>query len=259
MPPAKTRLLRAVFIFFCASAASMPGQVTESPYTVAPGRILIESDGIKLSFDRAEAAGNTYTAVGVASTIVTAGLTSSVDLQVGADLFLRRVVNVGGVRDSRSGLGDLFFRAKWTFWRDESLGEALAVLPYVKLPANTGGVGNKSLEGGLIVPWAMKLGEGLSAGAMFRWDAIRNDDDTGYDARWQVSGFALRNLTREFAFYGEATMVAFSTGLSDWAGSLGVGALLQATKRLQLDYELQHGLNSHATDWTHTFRINWEW
>src|SRR3954471_19894421 len=38
MPPAKTRLLRAVFIFLCTFGASLHAQVTESPYTVAPGR-----------------------------------------------------------------------------------------------------------------------------------------------------------------------------------------------------------------------------
>lgn len=254
-----TRVRRVFLLFVTLAAARLCAQLTETPQTVAPGKLRVEIDGLRLSFDRADAAGNKYSAVGVASTIVTAGLTDSVDLQVGAQLFLRQVYELRGRRDSRSGLGDLFFRAKWTFWRDERLGAALAVLPYVKVPANTGGVGNDSVEGGIIVPWEMKTAAGFTTGAMFQWDHVRNHDNNGYDAHWHLTGYAQRNLTKFFGVYGEAALSAASTGLSHWAGSIGVGALFQVTQSVQLDYEVQRGLNSRATDWTHVFRVNWDW
>ncbi len=255
-----TTRARRVFLFCVAlTAGRLCAQMTETPHTVAPGKLLVEIDGLSLSFDRADAAGNKYTAVGVASTIVTAGLTDAVDLQVGADLFLKQTYEFRGTRDSRSGLGDLYFRAKWTFWRDDKLGAAVAFLPYVKVPANTGGVGNDSVEGGFIVPWEMKTAAGFTTGAMFQWDHVRNHDNNGYDAHWHVTGYAQRNLTKLLGIYGEAAMSAASTGLSDWAGTIGAGVLLQVTKSVQLDYELQRGLNRRATDWTHVLRVNWEW
>lgn len=239
----------------------MTAQVTETPETVAPGSLLVRMDGVTLGFDRdrAPAAGNVYTAVGVAGTVVSAGLTSSLDVQIGFQLFLHRTYQDGGVRTSRSGLGDLQFRTKWTFWRDDRIGAAAAVIPYVKVPSNTGGVGNPAVEGGLMVPWAMNVVGGVRAGAMLRWDVVRNDADNGYDARWLATGFFQRNLTRSIGVYGETTLAVASTGLADWRGALGAGLLLSLTKSLQLDYELTRGLNRNATDWVHILRLNWLW
>lgn len=232
-------------------------QITESPETVKPGEFLLEMDGVTLNFDRE--AGSRYRAVGLASTIVTAGLTRSVDLQVGFNLFLHQTYESGGARQSHSGLGDLALRTKWTFWRDDRAGAAAAVIPYVKLPTNTGGVGNKSLEGGLIVPWAMNVPGGFGAGAMLQWDVVRNHADNGYDSRWSGSAFLHRELTRMIVVYGETAFAVASTGLADWTATLGGGVLCNVTKRLQLDYELSRGLNRHATDWQHVWRVNWAW
>lgn len=232
-------------------------QVTETPQTVAPGRFLLRVDGLTLSMDRADAAGNTYSAVGVASSTLRTGLTQNLDLQVGFDLFIRETIKRSGARDSHSGLGDLSLRTKWTFWRDEKLGAAAAVMPYVRFPTGSGAIGSKDIEGGIIVPWAMDAGGGVTAGAMFQWDMIRNDADDGYDGRWYLSGFAQRDLTKNFALYAEATFDVRSTGFSDWAGMIGAGALWRFSDSLKFDYELLRGLNSRASKWTHIWRANW--
>jgi hypothetical protein len=234
-------------------------QVTESPRTEAPGRILVRIDGLKLSFDRADAAGNTHDAVGVASTTLRSGLTDTVDLQLGLDFFVRETIKFRGTRDSHSGLGALSLRTKWTFWRDEKAGAAAAVMPYVRLPTGSGGVGGKATEGGVIVPWAIDAGAGVKAGAMFQWDLVRNEADNGYDSRWFVSGFAVRDLSRAFAVYGEATAEVSSAGFSSSAATIGAGVLWRTSKHLVLDYELQRGLGQRAAAWTHIWRANWEW
>lgn len=253
------RLLRAFLGSVSVGLASLSGQVTESPYTIPPGRLLVEMDGIRLSYDRADAAGNKFTGIAVASTLVSAGLTNSVDIQVGVDFFLKQTFEFRGARDSRSGIGDLHFRTKWTFWRDDKAESALAVIPYVKVPSNTGGLGNHFVEGGFIVPWAMQVGAGFTAGAMFQWAHLRNHDNDGYDAHWSLSGYARRNLTRAFALYAETTLDFTSAGLSDWTGRIGAGALLRITRSVELDYEFLRGMNRDATDWMHVFRVNWEW
>ncbi len=252
---------RAVLLFALAVHVfpSLHAQITETPQTVAPGKLLVEMDGLSLGFDRSATPGTSFTALGLGSTVLSAGLTDTVDLQVGATLFLRQTYDLGGRRDSRSGLGDLRFRVKWICWRDASVGGALALMPYVKVPSNTGGTGNKALEGGLIVPWAMDVPGGIRFGAMGQWDVVRNAADNGYDARWKVTGLAQRKITSALSLYGEGAVTAISTGLSNWAGTVGVGALLRVTKSIELDYEFQRGVNRNATDWTHVFRVNWEW
>ena len=257
-----TPLARRAFLpvaILAAIASRLCAQVTEIPQTVAPGKILVRMDGLSLGFDHSPVPGTNFTALGLGSTVLSAGLTDSVDLQVGATLFLRQTYDFGGRTDSRSGLGDLRFRVKWTCWRDAALGTALALMPYVKVPSNTGGVGNKKIEGGLIVPWAMTIPGGVTAGAMFQWAAVRNDSDRGYDAQWKITGAVQRRLTSAISLYGEGIVTALSTGISNWTGTIGGGALLRVTKSIELDYELQSGVNRRATDWTHVFRVNWEW
>lgn len=239
--------------------APLSAQITETPQTVAPGKVLFEVDGLTLKFDRADAAGNKVSAVGVASTVVTAGLTKSVDVQAGIDLFLRRSVEFQGRRDAHAGLGDLYFRTKWTFWRDPTQGAAIAVMPYIKIPSNSAKMGNDSIEGGVFLPWEMKNDSGVTAGAMLRWDMVRNDDDDGYDSHWHLTGCVRRDLTKRLAVYGEGMLSIFSAGLSRWEGSVGAGALFRLTSNLEFDYEIMRGLNRRATDWLHVFRVNWEW
>jgi hypothetical protein len=255
----RLRFPHALLVVTLACAAPLLGQVTESPHTIAPGKVRLEVDGVKLSYDRADAAGNKHTALGVASTVLNAGLTSSVDLQVRADFFIKHTFEFRGTRETHSGRGDLYFRTKWTFWRNDTIGAAMAVIPYVKLPSNTGGIGNNAVEGGFILPWGMQLAPGFSAGAQFQWDHVRNPDLNGYDAHWYLSGFVQQNFTSAFAIYAETTTRFSSAGFSEWVGTLGAGALLHVTQHVQLDYEIQRGLNARATDWTHVFRVNWDW
>jgi hypothetical protein len=246
-------------VLLALAAAPLAAQVTESPHTIAPGKVRLEVDGVRLSLDRADAAGNTYDATALASTIVSAGLTRDVDIQIGFDLFLRESFTIRGRKDHHSGLGDVSFRTKWTFWRDEQRGAALALLPYIRVPTGSSAVAGKAVTGGLIVPWEMNPSPGLRTGAMFQWDVVRNDADNGYDARWHLSGFVEQTLTSAVSAYAETNFDVRSTGASDWAGQLGAGVLWRVSSRLLLDYELQRGLNRRASKWEHTWRVNWDW
>lgn len=247
----------AIALLTLASSA-LRAQVTETPGTVAPGRFLLEVDGVNLSMGRAEGAGNTYTALLVGSTMITTGLTSTIDVQAGVDVFHRHKLKYRGGSESDSGFGDVWLRTKWTFWRNEAVGAAMAVMPYVKVPTSSGGVGNDSVEGGVIIPWAMAFA-GFNAGAMAQWDIVRNDADNGYDSRWFASAYAERTLAFGFSLYGEAVLETTSAGWSRATGQYGGGVLWQFSDHIQLDYQLLRGINSRTADWTHVFRANWEW
>lgn len=252
----KTPLPLVVAALGFALPSPILAQMTESAHTIQPGGLLFEIDGLRLSVDRD--GGQKLRALGIASTVVSAGLTNTVDLQVGVDLFLRETVDSAGRRDTRSGVGDVSLRTKWAFWRDEQLGFA-AVIPYVRFPTGSSAVGSEAMEGGFILPWERSLGAGLTAGAMFQWDVIRNPDDNGYDSAWLVTSYVQRNLTRALVMYGEAAVDAASSGGSSWKATVGAGLLWKLTSHLELDYELLRGLNRHATDWTHVLRANWKW
>lgn len=258
--PRMTRRHRHPLLLACAlglAGLPLPAQVTETPHTVAPGRVLLEVDGVRLKVGQTDADGGTVDALAVGSTLLTTGLTRSLDLQVGVDVFLRQTASLGGRRDSDAGLGDVSLRTKWTFWRMDSGNAALALIPYVRLPTSTAGLGSERLDGGLIVPWSSEGPAGILTGAMLHWDSASTAD--GRRNRWSGAAYVRRNLFRLLSAYAEVTLDAQS---GDWAareGTLGAGALLRPWSGLEVDYQLQRGLNRRAPEWIHTLRFNWEW
>lgn len=241
-----------------AAAAPVAAQVTETPDTIAPGKFFMRMDAVSLSFNRDESGPNKFSALGLATTILSTGLTRDVDVQVGLQFFLRETYEFRGASARRSGLGDVTVRTKWTYLRNEKLGAAAAVIPFIKVPTSTGGVGNNQVEGGIIFPWAMSLGTGTVAGAMAEWDLLRNDANEGYDSRWFTSAFLRQNIIGPWGAYAEATFGVSSATSSSFAGSLGGGATWDFSKTLQFDYGVSRGVGGRATEWVHALRVRWE-
>jgi hypothetical protein len=250
--PRKFSLVLALFL-----VASLHAQVTETPQTIAPGKFFLRMDAVTVGVNRDSAAPDKYTALGLASSILSIGLTSDVDVQFGAQFFVRETYQYRGARSSRTGWGDTSIRAKWTFWRDVPGGAAAAVIPFVKIPSKTTGIGNNHVEGGFIVPWSKTLGPGSEAGAMAEWDLLRNDANNGYDSRWFTSGFVRQHIVGGFGVYAEATLQVSSASASSFAGTMGGGATFDFSKTFQLDYGLSRGLGNRATDWTGVVRLRW--
>lgn len=250
--------LRAIWcaVIFLLVATGVSAQITESPYTIKPGSFQLRVDAIELKIN--DDVPGSYAGLATGRTLLSIGLTNEFDIQVGAELFMsRRYTTSGDLVEKDSGFGDLYARFKWTVWRDDEVGAAMAILPYAKIPTNSGGVGNDSVEGGLIVPVSWDLIGGFQGGAMFQWDLRRNDADDGYDSFWYVSMMARKNVFSALALYGEFTTSANSAGFDRWTGSLGGGATLQITSGIQLDYSIQRGIGSETDDWIQRLRVNW--
>jgi hypothetical protein len=229
-------------------------QITETPDTVAPGRFLLRMDALSLTVNHD--ASTRYAANGVASTFLTTGLTSTLDAQVGAEVFIDQRFDSGGLHDRRTGIGDLYFRTKWKFYEDKASGTAVALLPFVKLPTSTGGVGKKAMEGGLILPWKTELLGGVSMTAMAELDFLRNDADNGYDSFWFVSTALHRQVTKALGFYGEFTL-GKSSGGAPGEGKLGGGATFAVSDSVSWDYAIYRSFTSGTSDWKHVLRLNW--
>ena len=232
-------------------------QVTEVPQAIEPGNFFLRMDAVTVGINHDKLAPAQYTALGLASSILSIGMARDVDVQIGAQFFIRETYQYRGARNTRSGWGDTSFRTKWTFWRDDAAGEALAVIPYVKIPSRVSGIGNNHVEGGFIVPWSKALGPGSAAGAMFQWDVLRNDANNGYDSRWFASGFVRQHIGGGLGAYAETTVELSSASSSSFAGTLGGGLTFDFSKGFQLDYGLSRGLGGRATDWINVLRLRW--
>lgn len=240
---------------FLAIVGALHGQLTEWATTVAPGRCLLEVDVLSWSRDRE--AGQKYTTFGAASTFLTAGLTANWDVQVGAEVFINQKFEESGSRESQSGRGDVYLRTKWRFLESEETGTSMALLPYIKLPTNTGGVGNDSVEGGLIVPFQTSLPGECDFAAMVELDVVRNDRDDGYGSYWFASASLSRQVRKAIGLYAEATIGRPSGGAA-WASTLGAGATFAMSESLWWDYSLSRGVSAAASDWMQVLRFNFE-
>jgi len=233
-------------------ATRLPAQITESPVTVQPGHFLLEADVLALTLDRD--GDDKYTAFGAGLVFLTTGVTRALDVQVGAQLFLSHDYDIEGISDSDSGVGDVYLRTKWHFYESTSTWTSVAVMPYVKFPTN-GGVGNDSVEGGVIVPWETRVWGDVRIAAMAQVDIRRNAADDGYDSHWSASAAATRQLTKQIGLYAEGA-IGKSSGGEDFEGLLGAGATYALSDNLWFDLAAYHGLSSGADDWNYVLRFN---
>lgn len=248
----RPRFYAGLLLLSCTACPAF-AQITEWATTVAPGRFLLEVNAISLTVDREP--GLKYTAFGAASTFLTTGLTSNLDLQVGAEFYISQKFDAAGLTERQSGIGDVYVRAKYRFYESHDTSTAIAVLPYVKIPTNSGGVGNDSVEGGIIIPLQAQLIGGFDFAAMAELDFLRNDADDGYDSYWFASASLTRKIASAIGLYGEAA-VAKSSGGAPWEGTLGVGATLSVSEHTWWDFALYRGLSRGAADWNQVVRFN---
>lgn len=247
--PLRPLVLAATFL----AAAGIHAQITEHPATVAPGSFLLEMDALSLTLDKE--GGGKYTAVGAGSVFLSTGLAHNWDVQVGAELFISQKFESGGFSERNTGVGDLYVRTKYRFYENSETGTMAAILPYVKIPTNSGGVGNDAVEGGIIVPWSTKLLGGFHCDVMAELDFLRNDNDDGYDTYWYASASLSRPLTGALGLYGEVA-VGKSSGASATEGIMGAGVTLSVSDKAWWDFAVYKGISSGAADWNHVIRFN---
>ena len=255
--PRRTALGTLALVFMALMPFPALGQVTETPTTMDPGSVQMRVDALSLGIKPDTSAPNQFKAVGVGWALVSAGLTKTVDVELGAQLFVHDTYQYQGLNQTHSGVGDVSFRSKWTFWSDPTLEQSAAVIPYVQVPTNSGGVGNGRIQGGLIVPWAMTVTPGLTGGAMLEWDQLRNAADTRYESRFYASGVLRLEVAQTLSAYSEATVSVSTAGSSTYSGLLGGGATLALSKTFQWDFEIGKVIGHSTSAWQETLRFTW--
>jgi hypothetical protein len=65
-------------------------------------------------------------------------------------------------------------RLKWNIWGNDGGATALAVIPYVKVPTASTGIGNPLVEGGALLTLGINLPYDFTAIVMTEFDDLRN-------------------------------------------------------------------------------------
>jgi hypothetical protein len=221
---------------------------TEAPYTVDAGHFQVELDLVTYTRDTAD--GTRTERYGVAPVNFKAGLLNNVDLQLIAETWNRVSERSGTPRRSsaKSGFGDTTARLKINFWGNDGGDSAFALMPYVKFPTNQNALGNKSVEGGLIVPLALKLPDGWGLGLMHETDIVRNDAGGGYHAEFVHTATFDHEICGTLGGYIEFFSLLSGKRGPRWVGTLDLGLTYGFSQTTQLDAGVNLGLTRSADD-----------
>lgn len=218
---------------------------TESPITVDAGHFQIEASFFDYGRDRS--GGDSADVWTYGAFNLKAGLLEHVDLQFVFDSYVDERINENGVRTTASGFSDLQMRMKINLWGNEGGPTALGLMPFVKIPTGTES-SNDRWEGGVIVPFAMDLADGIGLGLMAEADFVHDDVSGGYETEWVHSAVVGIDLTERLGTFVEYMGVAGSDDGFRYQASFNTGLTYAVTENMQLDTGVRIGLNDAAED-----------
>lgn len=226
---------------------------TESPFTVDAGHFQIETSLIGYARSRADADGTVTSSYEFGTTNIRLGLTHNTEINFVWQPY--GTVRMRSINPSlvtrQSGVGAIDIRAKINFWGNDRFerpgATALGLLPYVTLPTDRyNGISVDDVEGGVIVPFAIKLNDKFGLGLNTGVAAIRNPAGAGYIAEWLASASLSYEWSDRLGTYYE---IAGRFARNDQTGEalvFGTGATYKVNANLQLDAGINFGLTRAA-------------
>jgi hypothetical protein len=156
---------------------------SNAPCTVDAGHFQYESDLFNWTY--IYQGGVTQNIYLYTNPTIKLGLTNWADLELNmAPVETVTTKSSAGGR-SLTGNGDLFVRTKVNLFGREGGDFQAAIIPYVKVPTAEPGIGNKAVEGGMIVPISFALPLDFTLLFDPEIDILRNASDTGRHANFQ--------------------------------------------------------------------------
>jgi len=229
---------------------------TESPFTVDAGHVQIELD--LLSYTHAVLdSGPGSTRVDAFAFVpfnLKAGLCNSADLQILVPTYNTIQLHSSGSSqtDEASGFGDLVTRLKMNLWGNDGGATAFAMMPFLRLPTNTGGVGLDDVAGGIILPLGVELPLGWTMGTMLELD-FYNLERRGFQTAVINSITFSHSIVGDLSGYVEFfSNLETGSGAAPWRATADCGLTYRITPNLQLDTGVNIGLTS-ASETANTF------
>lgn len=226
---------------------------TESPFTVDAGHFQIETNLFGYARSHADADGTVVHAYEFGTTNIRLGLTHNIEFNFVWQPYgtVRTRSNNPAMVSRQSGIGAVDLRAKINLWGNDSFerpgATALAILPYVTLPTDRyNGVGVDHVEGGVIIPFAIKLNEKFGLGFNTGVGAVRNAAGTGYLTEWLASASLSYEWSDRLGTYYEVAGRFIGGDRSVEAIVFGTGVTYKLHANLQLDAGINFGLTDAA-------------
>ncbi|WP_051908319.1 transporter [Candidatus Odyssella acanthamoebae] len=226
---------------------------TEGPFTVDAGHYQIEFDMATYTYDRNKRDHTRTYGYTIFAPNFRVGLYDNLEVNLIMTSFksVKTKDIEAGQAVRNQGFDDMLLRFKYNFWGNEGKDRtAFGLIPFVKLPTNHDHLGNKSYDGGVILPLDIKITDKLGLGVMTEVDYQKGDSvkrhvfnfvnsaSLGYDFTDKTSGF-LEIFTEKSRERG-----------SKWNVTLDFGMTYGVTDNLQLDAGAYVGLSKLADNIT---------
>lgn len=215
---------------------------TESAYSVDAGHFQIETDLLVLS--RNSESGATTENLGIMVSNLKLGLTDSIDFQAVITPYTSSSVGT----DRASGFGDTTLRLKVNLFGNNGGDFAFALMPFIILPTNSGGMGHKFFEGGLIAPLSVSLPGEWDMGTMFQYNRMKNDSDDNFHDEYVTSITFGHDIVGDLAGYVEFWNSISSEADAKWTATADFGLTYRITPVIQLDAGVNIGVTDSADD-----------
>jgi hypothetical protein len=219
---------------------------TESAYTVDAGHFQIESDLVTYTYDReGDLRLDDWTAGGLN---LKAGLLNWMDVQVVIEAYRHIRVRENGTVFRASGFGDTTVRLKMNLWGNDGGTTAFALMPLVKFPTSSDGLGNGAVDGGIIFPLAISLPADWGMGMMLEVDLNEDADGRDHHAEFiQTISFG-RDIIGKLAGYLEFFSQVSEEAGSEWIATVDFGFTYAISDDIRLDAGLNIGVTDAADD-----------
>jgi hypothetical protein len=235
---------------------------TESPFTVDAGHFQLEMDFANFSDDRhnVERADVRVRAHEFAPLNLKLGILNNVDAQLVLSPYRweKSEDKRTGTIERHSGFGDITPRLKFNLVGNDGGPFALALLPFVKLPANQDSLGNTAVEGGLKVPYWFDVPD-WDVCLMAEVDIIRDALGSAYHPEFVNSISIGHHLIGKFSLYAEFFSSVSAEPDSAWIGTFDTWLTYAATKNLRFEGGVYMGVTRSAEDLRPFIGMTWRY
>ena len=232
--------------------------LSESAFTVDAGHVQFETNIFGYSKSRPDAEGTVSNSYDYGATNIRVGLTNWAEFNIVS--YPHGVVTTKPLNPldatRNSGTGGVVLRMKINFWGNDTFDKpgatAFGILPFVKIPTGwQNGISPPGIEGGVILPFAVKLTDKWSLSVNGAYYVARNEIEEpgvrpGTHTEWLASSSLSYDWTDKFGTYYE---VGGRFGTQDPRGDVGVfgtGFTYKITKNVQFDGGVNFGITRAA-------------
>ncbi|WP_186455671.1 transporter [Nitrospirillum pindoramense] len=223
---------------------------TEVPYTIDPGYIQIEADIVSHNRDFYNDDGTRRRETVYMAPNIRIGVWDDTELSIIPPAYTVMALSERGGGHTRiHGWSDMTVRAKVNLWGNDGEGAtALGLIPFVKLPVAAQALGNGAVEGGVGLPFSMKLGGEWEMGAQATLALNRNAIGNGYDPDLAFSATLSHPLGASLDGYVELFGERQTGPDAATVATLDFGLTYQVTATFSLDCGVNIGLTKAADD-----------